>query len=43
MIKEGDAAPDFETRDADGNTASFHMTTFIPEPFRAFQRNGAKH
>ena len=28
---------------ADGHTANFHMTTFIPEPFRAFQRNGAKH
>ena len=27
---------------ADGHTARFHMTNFIPEPFRAFQRNGAK-
>ncbi|HZT58662.1 MAG TPA: metallophosphoesterase [Pyrinomonadaceae bacterium] len=26
----------------DGHSAQFHMTNFIPEPFRAFQRNGAK-
>ena len=25
---------------ADGRTAHFHMTNFIPEPFRKFQRNG---
>lgn len=28
---------------ADGHTASFHITNFLPEPFRAFQRNDAKH
>jgi serine/threonine protein phosphatase 1 len=28
---------------ADGRHASFHMTNFIPEPFRKFQRNGVKH
>jgi serine/threonine protein phosphatase 1 len=27
---------------ADGRAANFHMTNFIPERFRAFQRNGAK-
>jgi serine/threonine protein phosphatase 1 len=26
----------------DGHSAQFHMTNFIPEPFRAFQRDGAK-
>ena len=25
---------------ADGRTAHFHMTNFLPEPFRKFQRNG---
>ncbi|HEV7889706.1 MAG TPA: metallophosphoesterase [Pyrinomonadaceae bacterium] len=36
--------PEFELFQAfaDGRTAHFHMTNFIPEPFRAFQRNGHK-
>ena len=36
--------PEFELFQtfADGRTARFQMTNFIPEPFRAFQRNGSK-
>ncbi|HVF41566.1 MAG TPA: metallophosphoesterase family protein [Pyrinomonadaceae bacterium] len=36
--------PEFELFQsfADGRTAHFHMTNFIPEPFRAFQRNGQR-
>jgi serine/threonine protein phosphatase 1 len=28
---------------ADGHTATYHMTTLLPEPFRAFQQRAAAH